>query len=333
VDVPMLDTMPVAAYASLSCVTSAQARGQGSWCRSTQIVDGVSTGVSPLAGVARRAGRCEEGASGQGDVFGVALPFEIGEGRNRARVPSIDILSFHPGVASSGPNDNVRDVAERHAAAWYQRRSSRAATPGERWLPLAKERRVLRRRSTCSTEGDGAEDVKVYCCSSALRCASTGCDIHALLGGSDVGSASVGFGPISIVCQPHVPEIVATSNHGACHIGIAVGSDVITPDECMAVLPLVRQAFLHRLLRHLQPARPEQEREPTEALQWLESYNLRLSAKRTAKLTKKISRVADDILVSIARSQSEICQRSCPKDIVTRSISLYETMRTTNIIL
>ena len=288
-----------------------------------------------LTGSAKHAGFHRNSRFGS-DSLGASLPFDMGTKANNPPLLPFDILAYnsssdhHHGVVNLGGEKNARDVAEKHVLQWYQNQSSQTNSQREYVIPLVKEQHWIRRHSRSATKSGGAEDARVYCCSSSMRCTSTACDINTLIGGREVYCVNLGFGPMAIVRRPSKDERDTTSDQCISDVGIAVGSNMVTPSESMAILPLIRQA----IVRHnLELIHPQKIRKSKDYLKLLESYHRLLSAKQTAKLTKHISRSSEELLVNIEKSQDDTCKRLCPKDLLTASISLYETMRTINVAL
>ena len=99
---------------------------------------------------------------------------------------------------------------------------------------------------------------------------------------------------------------------------------MITPSESMAMLSLIRHAIVRHSLEqynHSQPIRSSRD-----YLKLLEINHGLLSEKKTATITKHIGKSSEELLANLDKSLGH----SCPNDLLTASISLYETMRTIN---
>ena len=311
ISVSMNDFIPVSAFASLSMVyddhiETGKNANNNSWQQSTEIAS-VSEGKAAQSrlfhspGVAKRNIPCD-------DLFlGTSLPFDIGP-KNSAL--NVDILAYlsrsgsHHSSANSDGESNSRDVAEKLVHQWFQNQSS--SSQKEYIMPMIKEQQWICNHST--TKARDTEDAKVHCCSSSLLISNH----PQLLSEAKEHCTNVGFGPLAINFPGGDQSDVA----------FAVGSSLITPNESLAILPLIRQAIIRQSLDHKKTRRSK------ENLKSLETYHILLTEKKTAKLTKHVERSCNDLLAALEKHEKE---HLCPNELLTASISLYEILRTLNI--
>jgi len=350
IDVPMNDFIPVSAYVSLSMIYAAnnseniQGIHGDTWSKSANIVGTsshdrwqpmrgthkrtVPSEVLHLNGSAKHAGFHSGNRFGNEEFLGVSIPFQMGTKMNNTPLLYFDILAsntsngHHHDIVNSRGEKSARDAAENQV-----KNQSSQTNPGREYvIPSIKEQHSIRYHSRSSTRAGKAEDATVYCCSTLMQCTSA-CDT--LLHGREVYCANLGFGPVSIVRRSGREEKDAISERGIGNLGIAIGSNIVTPSESMAILPLIRQAIARRCLEEL--IRPPKMGKSKNDLKLLESYHRIVSDKQTAKLTKYIIRSSEGLLVNIEKLQEDTCDHLCPKDLLASSISLYETMRTISI--
>jgi hypothetical protein len=102
-----------------------------------------------------------------------------------------------------------------------------------------------------------------------------------------------------------------------CVVAFAVGSSIITPNESLSLLPLIRQAIIRRGLE--QYYRNRASKTSRDYVSLLEAYHELLNGKQTKKITKRIQRSSQELLANIERTPVNAC------------LTLYEILRTLNI--
>ncbi|KAL7545802.1 hypothetical protein ACHAWF_009148 [Thalassiosira exigua] len=315
IDISMNDYIPATIYASWSMAYSSQQTkmihklfGGDSWCKATKIVNpryGYCQAIRACiddddtqTAMARRACFREYGKPGNVEILGMALPFEVGaKGANK-----LDILQYiranrqHRALVGNSGVGSARDIAEKHVAQWYQNKSSQSNIHSGQINPLIKELQWIRQYSlpltkSCTTEA------KVYCCSSLVPCTSSETSEFCV---------NVGFGPVSIVILPN-------------EAGFAVGSTLLTSEDCMSMLSLIRQAVVHQCMDRIKSRAEEHH----DILKYMELFRQLLSQKKTARVAKYVRKE----LGSLGLDEPLDVKCKGTDDLATASISLYETMR------
>jgi len=346
--VPMNDFIPVTAYASLStvfaCHLGETSQTDGTWCKSEKMLsESMSNdhgqlrqgtrnkyarpGNLHLPGSAKSASFRSNSTSVRDELLGASLPFDMGSKGGDSSLLPFDILSrgstsnHHAGFGNVAGEKNARDVAEKIVPQWYQR------TQREYVLPMVKEQYWIRRSSKLSTKCGKTGDDKIHCCSSSMRCINDAYNINEIFGGREVHCSNMGFGPLVIASRCNDDKRDNYMDQGIIDVGIAIGSRTATPSESMAILALARQAIVRRTLEGTHSQKIQKNENDLKAT---ELYYRLLSAKRTAKILKHIGRSIEELLEKVESQQTK---RSCAKDLIAATISLYETMRTLDIAL
>ena len=328
--VPMYDLMPVSIYASMSMVYAdhisapvtnihdntwnrseiiACASKDGGWDRGLRTLQPVLHSSGYASALRSKGSECDE-------FLGVSLPFDF---VGNKCITTLNILTYCSiGDSDRGPltSDGVsRDIAEKHVLRWYQNQSSQTSSQHVYVFPRLKEQQLIRRHSG-STAGD-AECAKVHCCSSSVRCTGIECDPNHLSSGTKAYCVNIGFGPMAMVYN--------TPEKDVCDVAFAVGSSLITPNESLSILPLIRQATIRRGLERYY--RHRSSKMSKDYLSLLEAYHGLLNGKRTKNITRHIQRTSEELLANIDKAPAN----ECPTTALTSSITLYEILRTINI--
>ncbi|KAL3763489.1 hypothetical protein ACHAW5_010881 [Stephanodiscus triporus] len=331
--VPMSDIIPVSIYASVSMVyadhvsasvtnipnttwymsvTIAGDSKDGGWNRKLRTLQPVSHSTGYASARISKGSECDE-------FLGVSLPFDaVGKRFNT----TLDILTYC--LASNGDQSALtsdvvsREIAEKHVLRWYQNQSSQANSHYAYVFPRLKEQQLIRRHISGDTEC-----AKVHCCSSSMRCTGIECDPNHQLSGMKTYCVNIGFGPVAMLFR--VPNKEAEKDRDVCDVAFAVGSSLITPNESLSILPLIRQAIVRRGLERYYRYRSS--RTSKDYLGLLEAYHGLLNGKQTKKITKHIQRTVEELLANIDKTTTNVC----PTTILTSSITLYEILRTINI--
>ena len=213
---------------------------------------------------------------------------------------TLDILDMrrndrHSSVNQGDSQSNPREIAEKQVLQWFQQSSSQQ----QYTLPMVREQQLIKRHATGSIAGDA----KVYCCSNSLSVGYSGAET------TESCTANIGFGPMSVVkCKASTENNVSTSQDGGGEVAFAVGSSLISPEQVLSFLPLIRQAFM---------------RQSKSSTKLLEAYHLLLTEKKTAKVAKHIIRSCDDLATKVEKVEYS----SCPNELLTAVVSLYEIIR------
>ena len=334
ISIPTVDLMPVSIYASTSmiyadtlCASIAYTRN--SWRRSETITD-TSNGSSGLShsprnlwpvvrSTANASARASKGFDGSG-FLGVSLAFEVvGKDKDFA---TLDILTYcftGTCVGESTLDDVSRETAEKHVQQWYQNQSSALANSRKNAyvFPLLKEQQLLR-RSAVGNSGTA----KVYCCSSMVRCTEIDCNTNHQVSGKMTYCVNIGFGPINLLFHSSdkadssiVPE------NDVYKLAFAIGSNLLTPNESMSFVPLIRQAIIRRVLE--QHYLNRQCKTSKDYVSLLQEYHKLLNDKQTKKIVKYILRTLHELLVNIDKTTSN----ECPTTVLSSVITLYGIMR------
>jgi hypothetical protein len=115
-----------------------------------------------------------------------------------------------------------------------------------------------------------------------------------------------------------------TPERDVCDVAFAVGSSLITPNESLSILPLIRQATIRRGLERY---RHRSSRMSKDYLSLFEAYHGLLHGKQTKKITRHIQRTTEELLANIDKAPANECLTTT----LTSSITLYEILRTLNI--
>jgi len=307
IDVSMNDYRPVSTYASLSMVYTDQLsdkRAQGISGKTWQQSSSIAQSVHNLSCSSGSAKRCSS------EIYlGVSLPFDVASKTNKMSPLTLDILDMRGSafVNQGDSESNPRDIAEKQVLQWYQQSSSQQ----QYTLPMIREQQLIQRHSTGSIAGDA----KVYCCSNSLGVGYSEAET------TESYTANVGFGPIAVVKSKASTENNATtSQDGGGEVAFAVGSSLISPEQALSMLPLIRQAFMRQSLNERLSRSSQRSKD---SMKLLEAYHLLLTEKKTAKVTKHIIRSCDDLVTRI-----EKVEHSCPNELLTAVASLYEIIRT-----
>ena len=328
--VPMYDLMPVSIYASMSMVYADHGSApvtnihDNTWYRSETIAcaskdGGWDRGLRTLQPVLHSSGyACARRSKGSecNEFLGVSLPFDLVGNKCST---TLDILTYCSiGDSDRGPltSDGVsRDIAEKHVLRWYQNQPSQTSSQHVYVFPRLKEQQLIRRHSGSIT-GD-TEYAKVHCCSSSVRCTGIECDPNHPSSGTKTCCVNIGFGPMAMVYN--------TPEKDVCDVAFAVGSSLITPNESLSILPLIRQATIRRGLERYY--RHRLSRMSKDYLSLFEAYHGLLHGKQTKKITRHIQRTTEELLANIDKAPAN----ECPTTTLTSSITLYEILRTLNI--
>ena len=296
IDVSMNNYIPISAYASLSMVYSdqlsvnrAQSVSSKTWQQSSNIAQ--SNDLLCSSGSAKR---CSSEM-----YLGITLPFDIASRTNKVSPMTLDILDMrgsyhHTSVNQGDSQSNPRDIAEKQVLQWYQQSTSQQ----QYTLPMIREQKLIQRHST----GSSVEGAKVYCCSNLLKVGYSGAET------TESYTANIGFGPMVVVKYKASTETnITTSQDGGGEVAFAVGSSLISPEQALSFLPLIRQAFM---------------RQSKSSTKLLEAYHLLLTEKKTAKVAKHIIRSCDDLVTKVEKAD-----HVCSNELLTAAISLYEIIR------
>ena len=116
---------------------------------------------------------------------------------------------------------------------------------------------------------------------------------------------------------PNGAENETSTDKELCVVAFAVGSSIITPNESLSLLSLIRQAIIRRGLERYYRYRAS--KTSGDYVSLLEDYHELLNGKQTKKVTKRIQRTSQELLTNIDKSPVNAC------------LALYETLRTLNI--
>ena len=314
INVSMNDFIPVSAYASLSMVYTDGMHGMKCWQKSSNLASeggAAKPQLLSLSGLAKRSGLEND------DFLGISLPFNIGSKTNNTSNLTLDILSHLSGsedkstITPVGDASNLRDTAEKCVLQWCQSRQSSQANSHDKFvLPVIKEQQLIRRHSMSKSRG--TEDIKVHCCSSSLRIQN-----HVL----PKTCMNVGVGPVSIVSKGGT-DTDTTPEQEPDELAFAIASSLITPNQTMSMIPLIRQALIRRSLEQGIHSQTK------EHLKVLTTYQMLLAQKKTAKVARHVIKSSDDLLAKTEQTQ----ERSCPNELLTAAVSLYDIIRTLQIL-
>jgi hypothetical protein len=328
--IPTTDLMPVSIYASTSMIyadtlSASIAHTRTNWRRSETIIDS-SNGSSGLnhhslrnhIPVLRSTGYASARASSNSsDFLGVSLAFDV-VGMNKVSSATIDILTYcftGTCVGESTSDDISRETAEKHVQQWYQNQSSLSNSRNSYVFPVLKERQMLH-RSAVGNSGTS----KVYCCSSMVRCTEIDCNTNHQVSGMMTYCVNIGFGPISLMFHLSDNANIAPEKD-ASNVAFAIGSNLLTPNESMSFVPLIRHAIIRRVLeQHYLNRECKTSKDYVNLLQ--EYYKL-LNDKQTKKIAKYILRTTQELLVNIDKMTSN----ECPTTLLSSVITLYGIMR------
>ena len=254
------------------------------------------------------------------DFLGVSLAFDV-VGMNKVSSATIDILTYcftGTCVGGSTSDDISRETAEKHVQQWYQNQSSSLATSRNAYVfPVLKERQMLRRSAVGNTGTS-----KVYCCSSMVRCTEIDCNTNHHVSGTMTYCVNIGCGPISLMFHlSNKADSKTDPENDASNLAFAIGSNLLTPNESMSFVPLIRQAIIRRVLeQHYLNRECKTSKDYVNLLQ--EYYKL-LNDKQTKKIAKYILRTTQELLVNIDKMTSN----ECPTTLLSSVITLYGIMR------
>jgi hypothetical protein len=329
--IPTTDLTPVSIYASTSMIyadtlSASIAHTRTSWRRTETIIDtyNVSGGSHSLVRNHRPVLRSNASAraSSSSDFLGVSLAFDV-VGTNKVSSATIDILThcFTAGtcVGESTTEDISRETAEKHVQQWYQNQSSSLATSRNAYVfPVLKERQMLRRSAVGNTGTS-----KVYCCSSMVRCTEIDFNAnHQVSGGTMTYCVNIGFGPIALMFHlSNKADSKTDPENDASNLAFAIGSNLLTPNESMSFVPLIRQAIIRRVLE--QHYLNRECKTSKDYVNLLQDYHTLLNDKKTKKIAKYILRTSQELLVNIDKMTSN----ECPTTLLSSVITLYGIMR------
>ena len=326
--IPMNDLMPASIFGSMSIVyadrvgNSVKLIHDNAWYRSEAIADASKddrrrrSHHSVLHSIGYASARRSQGSECY-NILGVSLPFAVVRSSCNATLDILTHFSTSDGDHSAWTSEGVsREVAEKHVLRWYQNQSSRARLQHAYLFPRLQEQQLIRRHHG-SNAGD-AECAKVNCCSSSVRCTGIECAFSRLSSGLKTYCINIGFGPMAIVLRiPNEAESETSTEKEVCVVAFAVGSSIITPNESLSLLPLIRQAIIRRGLE--QYYRNRASKTSRDYVSLLEAYHELLNGKQTKKITKRIQRSSQELLANIERTPVNAC------------LTLYEILRTLNI--
>jgi hypothetical protein len=271
--------------------------------------------------VLRSTGYACTRASNSSDFLGVSLAFDI-VGMNKVSSATIDILTYcftGTCVGESTSDDISRETAEKHVQQWYQNQSSSLATSRNAYVfPVLKERQMLRRSAVGNTGTS-----KVYCCSSMVRCTEIDFNAnHQVSGGTMTYCVNIGFGPIALMFHlSNKADSKTDPENDASNLAFAIGSNLLTPNESMSFVPLIRQAIIRRVLE--QHYLNRECKTSKDYVNLLQDYHTLLNDKKTKKIAKYILRTSQELLVNIDKMTSN----ECPTTLLSSVITLYGIMR------
>ena len=268
--------------------------------------------------VLRSTGYACTRASNSSDFLGVSLAFDI-VGMNKVSSATIDILTYcftGTCVGESTSDDISRETAEKHVQQWYPNQSSPLATSRNAYVfPVLKERQMLRRSAVGNTGTS-----KVYCCSSMVRCTEIDCNTNHQVSGMMTYCVNIGFGPISLMFHLSDNANIAPEKD-ASNVAFAIGSNLLTPNESMSFVPLIRHAIIRRVLE--QHYLNRECKTSKDYVNLLQDYHTLLNDKKTKKIAKYILRTSQELLVNIDKMTSN----ECPTTLLSSVITLYGIMR------
>lgn len=327
--IPTTDLMPMSIYASTSMIYADTLSASivptcNSWCRLETIHDtsngnsGLNHSLRSHRPVLRSTGYASARASNgfdDNEFLGVSLTFEVSSA-------TLDILThcFTAGacVVESTSDDVSRESAEKHVQQWYQNQSSSLANSRNAYVfPLLKEQQLLR-RSAVGNSGTA----KVYCCSSMVRCTEIDFNTNHQVSGKMTCCVNIGFGPISLVLySSDKADSSIVPENDVYKMAFAIGSNLLTPNESMSFVPLIRQAIIRRVLE--QHYLNRQCKTSKDYVSLLQDYHKLLNDKQTKKIVKYILRTSQEVLANIEKTTSN----ECPSTLLSSAITLYEIMR------
>ncbi len=265
----------------------------------------------------------KKGSPGCAGFLGVTLPFDL----DRQSPFILDILTLFS--TSNVQHCGENDTAERLVIHRYQNQSAQQSAQRDFLSPWLKERQLVWLHSAQAI--DKHASAKFYCSSSLIHCKKTRREDYSPMF-SDVRELCVNTGcsgtiTMAITSNPILnnSENNTTPNNAGGVVQIAVGSNVMSPDESMSFLPLIRQAIIrHGLRQHCQVQASINSKDDTDLL---ELYYTLLSERRTAKVAEHVRRLTDELIVNIDKTPEHVC----PTEVLTATTSLYEKLRTLKI--
>lgn len=303
IGVPMNDMLPVSIFASLNKTyedddASKDWKVAESITSSSSMSDAtVSRALAMGSGSAIRASTNDA----QGSYLGLVLPFDVGTHASPTIPLACTILIGVPDRINNNldasHSNGCRELAEKMLQQWYQTKNDVVS------LPMLKEGHWMR-RSVSSTDTNDKPSVESsqYCCSGSLQLMDSSFAHEILLPGTKQPSQPIecvlntAIGPVSFVSAP------STAN-GSSDLGFAIGS-CTSPGESMALLSLVRQSVIRKLLEH----KIGSSQTVRDDLKLLHSYHGVLSEKPTAKIAKYVYRSSEAHLAKNEATLSDCCK-------------------------
>jgi hypothetical protein len=315
IDVSINDFIPAQIFGSMSMVF-AKEHHDYTWYRSEPCGEFRASTPHPEVNLVGQATNAISRRNGCAGFLGVSLPFDL----DRQSPFILDILTYFS--TSSVQHCGEHAKAERLVIHRYQNRSAQHNAQQEYLIPWLKERQFVWSHSAQAVE-------KFYCSSSLIHCKKIRRKDYSPIF-SDVRELCLNAGCSGTITMAMTSNIQNNSENSTCPdnsvgvVQIAVGSNVMSPDESMSFLPLIRQAIIrHGLVQHCQL----QANLNSKDTNLLELYYKLLGEKRTAKVTKHVRRLTDELLVNIDKTPEHMC----PTEILTATTTLYETLRTLKI--
>lgn len=343
IDVSITDFIPVHAYGSISMVYANSvpnvAKDQNDHTWYTSEVHGSLNGckgyksstqyleLATSAGVSKNVNSTRQGRPGCAKLLGVSLPFNL-NGQSSFMIDILSNFSTSSGERSGEHDKKVDGKAERLVIDRYQNRLSQKKSLNEYVVPWLKEKQFIWCRTAPTV--DKYASAKFYCSSKLIHCRRTVREHNSLIF-SNVNELCFNAGcsgriNMAIMCTQLNSESVTPNDNAVSVVEIAVGSNVMNPDECMSILPLLRQAIIrHGLGQHCQFQANMNSHDDSNMVDF---YRKQLNENRSAKVTKHVQKIADELIADIDKTP----ELTCPSELLTATISLYEILRTIDIV-
>lgn len=244
--------------------------------------------------------------------LGASLPFDIA-----TQTPFILDILTHFSTYNGQHFGQAESKAERHVIHRYQNHSTQQSSQRKYVVPWLKERQLILFHSAQMV------DNKFYCSSRLIHCRRTRSE-HCSPTYVDAKELCVNTGcsGTTIMAITHTPkksDSFPTTDNDVGILEIAIGSNVMNPDESLSFIPLVRQAIIRRGIARNLTAKDDTNLHKL--------YHKLLTEKRTAKLTKHIEKIADELIANTDKTSGQ----RCSTELLAATISLYDILRAMNI--
>ncbi len=333
-DFSVYDLLPLICFASFGTIYIHANSKDHNWCQSYKLKGDVGLGAvsSVCAEVkAKRLHYCGSTYCNGEQILGVALPFHVVTHDN-PEIPLIhDILSISKELSVPVQNQfgdsSARTSAERSVYHYYKSHRDQSNSSENFVLPVFNEERLIKQHSHPSGRGRIEEKESTYCCSNSLQVLNFQQFGKMTSEGHESSERLVNLGNGSLVLT------FAPSRNSAQvgEFGFAVASSFSTPNETLALLPLVRQCFIHRILQLTIDERMP--RGGHDEMKLLGLYHNLLSKKQTMNVAKHVAKASGELHSTSDFSKTGSCDDSSLDFLLARSLSLYETLRSLRVVL